>query len=261
VSSKTKEIVFMSARYKSYVQRHHITLFFFVLIFIFPPNTEASPKKMGFHMQKKTIVIDPGHGGYETGGEGPNGTFEKTVTLKFAQVLAEELGKTYKTMLTRTDDHWVDIPDRSATANHVDADLFISIHAGGSFLRQASEMSLYYYIKTSKSTLTLDPDSSKEFKNDNTEDSWSNIQNRHQQNSKILAESVRDRIAKETPYKPDVQGAPLMVLEGADMPAILIEIGYITNPVDEKSFQDIDVLTQIAKEIRNGLDDFFEKNQ
>jgi len=52
-----------------------------------------------------------------------------------------------------------------------------------------------------------------------------------------------------------------MVLEGADMPAILIEIGYITNPVDEKSFQDIDVLTQIAREIRNGLDDFFEKIQ
>lgn len=261
MSSKTKEIVFMSARYKSYVQNHHITLFFFLLIFLFPLTTEANPKKMRFHMQKKIIVIDPGHGGYEKGGQGPDGTFEKTLTLKFAQVLAEELEKTYKTVLTRTDDYGVDIPARSATANYVDADMFISIHAGGSFLHQASGMSLYYYKKTSKSTLTLDPDSSKEFKNDNTEVSWSNIQNRHQQNSKILAELVRDRIGKQAQHKPGIQGAPLMVLEGADMPAILIEIGYITNPVDEKSLHDIDVLYKIAKEMRNGIDDFFEKFQ
>jgi N-acetylmuramoyl-L-alanine amidase len=212
-------------------------------------------------LQKKTIVIDPGHGGYEKGGQGPDGTFENTVTLKFAQVLAEELGKTYKTILTRTDDSWVDIPARSATANHVDADMFISIHTGGSFLHQASGMSLYYYQKTSKSTLTLDPDSSKEFKNDNPEVSWANIQDRHQQNSKILAESVRDRIGRQTQYKPEIEGAPLMVLEGADMPAILIEIGYITNPVDEKSLLDIDVLSKIAQAMRNGIDDFFEKFQ
>lgn len=261
MSSKTKEIVFMSACYKSYFQKHPITLIFFLLIFTFPVTTEANPKKMRFHLQKKTIVIDPGHGGYETGGRGPDGTFEKSVTLKFAQVLAEELGKTYKTMLTRTDDHWADIPARSAAANHVDADMFISIHTGGSFLHQASGMSLYYYKKTSKSTLTLDPDSSKEFKNDNTEVSWANIQDRHQQNSKILAELVRDRIGRQTQYKPEIQGAPLMVLEGADMPAILIEIGYITNPVDEKSLHDIEVLTQIAKAMKNGIDDFFEKLQ
>ena len=251
----------MSACYKSCVQKHPITLIFFLLIFIFPVTTEANPKKMHFHMQKKTIVIDPGHGGYEKGGEGPDGTFEKTVTLKFARVLAEELGRTYKTILTRTDDYWVDIPTRSATANHVDADMFISIHTGGSFLHQAGGTSLYYYKITSKSTLTLDPDSSKEFKNDDTEVSWANIQNRHQQNSKILAESLRDRIGRQTQYKPDIQGAPLMVLEGADMPAILIEIGYITNPVDEKSLHDIDELTKIAKEMRNGIDDFFEKFQ
>ena len=251
----------MSACYKSYVQKHPITLIFFLLIFAFPVTTEANPKKMRFHLQKKTIVIDPGHGGYETGGQGPDGTFEKTVTLKFAQVLAEELGKTYKTILTRTDDYWVDIPARSATANHVDADMFISIHTGGSFLHQASGMSLYYYQKTSKSTLTLDPDSSKEFKNDNPEVSWANIQDRHQQNSQILAESVRDRIGRQTQYKPEIEGAPLMVLEGADMPAILIEIGYITNPVDEKSLLDIDVLSKIAQAMRNGIDDFFEKFQ
>ena len=249
----------MSARYKSHVRHRHIALFLFLLVVSFSLSIEANPKQMSSHIPKKTIVIDPGHGGYEEGGKGPEGTLEKTVTLKFANVLAEELGKTYKTILTRTDDYWIDIPDRSATANHVGAEIFISIHAGGSFLHQARGMSLYYFRKTSKATLGIDPDPSKEFKSADAEVTWANIQNRHQQKSKILAETIRDSIAKQTSYQPDIQGAPLMVLEGADMPAIIVEIGYITNPVDEKSFQNIDVLKRIAKEIRNGIDDFFEK--
>jgi len=253
----------MSARYKSCVQSDHITLFFFVLIFIFSLTTEASPKKMRFHMQKKTIVIDPGHGGYETGGEGPNGTFEKTVTLKFAQVLAEELGKTYKTMLTRTDDHWVDIPVRSATANHADADMFISIHAGGSFLHQASGMSLYYYEKVSTSARMVETESMEESKSSNFKERWSNIQGRHQKNSKVLAErilnSLKGKRVEKVEYNAQIQGAPLLVLEGADMPAILIEIGYITNPKEEKSLNDIIVLTFLAQKIKKGIDDFFKK--
>ncbi|MBW2681718.1 MAG: N-acetylmuramoyl-L-alanine amidase, partial [Deltaproteobacteria bacterium] len=52
---------------------------------------------------------------------------------------------------------------------------------------------------------------------------------------------------------------PLKVLEGADMPAVCLEIGYITNPAEEKSLQDINVLSNIAQSIRNGIDDFFEK--
>jgi len=122
---------------------------FLVVIFVCALTSESSPEKMIFGNQKKIIVIDPGHGGYDNGAQGPDGTFEKNVTLTLARIIAEELGNTYRVILTRTDDYLLDIPARTAAANHLEADLFISIHAGGSFLHQASGMSLYYFKETS----------------------------------------------------------------------------------------------------------------
>ena len=88
----------------------------------------------------------------------------------------------------------------------------------------------------------------------------SNIQNAHQTTSKILANFLLNRINEQTIFKKsEILGAPLMVLEGADMPAVCLEIGYITNPAEEKSLRDISVLSNIVQSIRNGIDDFFEK--
>ncbi len=61
--------------------------------------------------------------------------------------------------------------------------------------------------------------------------------------------------------KSDIQDAQFMILEGADMPAVCLEIGYITNPAEEKLLSDISILSNIAKGIRNGIDDFFEKDR
>ena len=222
--------------------------------------TEANPKKLSSGKQKKTIVLDPGHGGHDKGAQGPDGTFEKNVTLNLARMIAAELKKTYRVILTRTDDYWLDIPARTATANHVDADLFISIHIGGSFLHKASGISLFYFKEISGSTLWLETDPSKPLKSNTTQAPWSNIQNRYQKTSQVLAELLLNRISEQTIFiASEIQGAPFLVLEGADMPAILLEIGYITNPADEKSLCDISVLSNITKGIRNGIDDFFEK--
>jgi N-acetylmuramoyl-L-alanine amidase len=228
-----------------------------------PAIAEAKSNKLNFQIQKKTIVIDPGHGGYDKGAKGPDGTFEKNVTMELARVLAAELEKTYKVILTRTDDYWIDILKRTAMANHLNADMFISIHTGGSFLHQASGISLYYYEKVSTSALMLETESMEGTKSSNFKERWSNVQGRHQKNSKIFAErilnSLKKKIGKTVEYNTEIQGAPLMVLEGADTPAILIEIGYITNPKEEKSLNDINVLSDIAEKIKNGIDDFFEK--
>jgi N-acetylmuramoyl-L-alanine amidase len=230
-----------------------------------PAIAEAKSNKLDFQIQKKTIVIDPGHGGYDKGAKGPDGTFEKNVTMELARVLAAELEKTYKVILTRTDDYWIDILKRTAMANHLNADMFISIHTGGSFLHQASGISLYYYEKVSTSALMLETESMEGTKSSNFKERWSNVQGRHQKNSKIFAErilnSLKKKIGKTVEYNAEIQGAPLMVLEGADTPAILIEIGYITNPKEEKSLNDINVLSDIAEKIKNGIDDFFQKAQ
>ena len=133
---------------------------FLVIIFVCALTSESSPEKMIFGKQKKIIVIDPGHGGYDNGAQGPDETFEKNVSLTLARILAEELGNTYRVILTRTDDYWLDIPARTATANHVAADLFISIHTGGSYLHKASAMTLYYFKEVSGTTLSFETDPS-----------------------------------------------------------------------------------------------------
>ena len=225
--------------------------------------TEAKSNKLDFQIQKKTIVIDPGHGGYDKGAKGPDGTFEKSVTMELARVLALELEKTYKVVLTRTDDYWIDIHKRTAMANHLNADMFISIHAGGSFLHQASGILLYFYEKIPTSALMLETESMKESKGSNFEEQWSNIQDRHQKNSKVLADRILNRLKGKMGQKVEpnaqIQGAPLMVIEGADMPAVLIEVGYITNPKEEKSLNDIVSLSFLAQKIKKGIDDYFEK--
>lgn len=250
----------MSACYNPFFIKRHCILIFLGILFIFPGTLEANLKKPVFAKQKKTIVLDPGHGGHDKGALGPDGTFEKNVTLDLARMLATELNNTYRVILTRTDDYFLNIPSRTSMANHVKADLFISIHSGGSFLHQASGITLYFFKEILESTLTPNIDPSRPFKEINNRSPWSNIQNRHQASSKILAQLMLNRINEQTIFKKsEILDAPLMVLEGADMPAVCLEIGYITNPAEEKSLQDISVLSNIAQGIRNGIDNFFEK--
>jgi len=249
----------MSACYNPFSIKGRCLLIFLGILLICPGTLEANPKKPVFAKQKKIIVLDPGHGGHDKGALGPEGTFEKNVTLDLARMVAAEL-ENYRVILTRTDDYFLNIPSRTSMANHVKADLFISIHSGGSFLHQASGITLYFFKEILESTLTPNIDPSRPFKEINNRSPWSNIQNRHQASSKILAQLMLNRINEQTIFKKsEILDAPLMVLEGADMPAVCLEIGYITNPAEEKSLQDISVLSNIAQGIRNGIDNFFEK--
>ena len=250
----------MSACYNPFFIKGRCLLIFLGILLICPGTLEANPKKPVFAKQKKTIVLDPGHGGHDKGALGSDGTFEKNVTLDLARMLATELKNTYRVILTRTDDYFLNIPSRTSMANHVRADLFISIHTGGSFLHQASGVTLYFFKEISEPALTPNTDPFKPFKRINNRSPWSNIQNRHQTSSKILAQLMLNRINEQTIFiKSGILDVSLMVLEGADMPAVCLEIGYITNPAEEKSLRNISVLSNIVQGIRNGIDDFFEK--
>ncbi|MBT8358976.1 MAG: N-acetylmuramoyl-L-alanine amidase, partial [Deltaproteobacteria bacterium] len=116
-----------------------------VAVIIFSPVRQVSCAENPFINEIKTVVLNPGHGGHDHGVKGPAGTLEKNVTLGLAQLIRDQLKKKYKIILTRSDDYWVDIPGRTAVANHKKADLFISIHAGGSFLHQAKGINIFYY--------------------------------------------------------------------------------------------------------------------
>lgn len=211
------------------------------------------------HSHKKTVVFDPGHGGHDKGAQGPSGTLEKSVTLSLAKMIAMELKKTYNVILTRSDDYWIDSHSRTAIANHSKADLFISIHAGGSFLHQANKTSLYYYKQFTARHLGFGDFQNRSPNEHDIQADWDYLHKKHQATSRLLAKLIQHGLDNNTTFtNSEIKAAPLMVLEGADMPAILIEIGYITNPTIEKSLRDIRVLSNIVKGVKKGINDFFE---
>ena len=105
----------------------------------------AAAKRPLFDAYKRIIVLDPGHGGRESGARGADGTTEKAVALELAQLIAAELQHDYKVTLTRTDDYHVDLDNRTALANHLKADVFVSLHAAGRFVYSTAGPTIFYY--------------------------------------------------------------------------------------------------------------------
>ena len=241
--------------------RRYLAVLTFVFMLMSAVTTVGKANEPSPNKQKKIIVVDPGHGGHDKGVRGSEGTLEKAITLSLARVILTELGNTYTVVLTRSDDYWLNIPSRTATANHLKADLFISLHTGGSFLHQANGLTIFYCKERDASSPAIDTAQSRSLKNGNSRTSWDTIQSKHHATGKVLAQLIQNCIHEQIEFmKSTVQGAPLMVLEGADMPAVLIEIGYLTNPREEEKLNDTKMLSAFAKGIHKGIDSFFSKN-
>ncbi len=231
-------------------------------VIILSLSQQVSCAENPFLNEIKTVVLDPGHGGHDSGVQGPAGTLEKSVALGLAQLIAGQQKKNYKVILTRSDDYWIDIPGRTAVANHLKADLFISIHVGGSFLHQAKGITIFYYKELSGHALETGVDSAKPEDASNPQAIWDNIQAGHIASSEALAKIMQNNINSQLKFfQSKIQNADLMVLKGADMPAILIEVGYLSNPGDEKKLQSPEVLSDFAKSICNGIDDYFQNHK
>ena len=215
-----------------------------------------------FLNDKKTVVLDPGHGGDDHGVQGPEGTLEKEIALSLTQLMASQLKKKYQVTITRSGDYWIDIADRTAVANHLEADLFISIHTGGSFLHQAKGINIFYSKQLPGLALETGGNSAKQKNEGRSLSLWNNIQAGHISSSKALAEIMQNNLNRQLDFSnSNIQQADLMVLKGADMPAILIEVGYLTNPADEKKLQNPEVLSDFATAICSGIDDYFQNHQ
>jgi N-acetylmuramoyl-L-alanine amidase len=193
----------------------------------------------------RTIVIDPGHGGDDVGAKGPKGTLEKDVTLDVARRLkaAIEGRLGIRVILAREDDHLVPLDDRASIANNNKADLFISLHANASPSRESRGAEVFY--------LSLDgygEEAKKMAENPQANPLpslgggrrdvefilWDMAQARHLAESAVFAgmieESLRPRVEMRSQ---SIQQAAFRVLVGANMPAVLVEMGFITNPEQE----------------------------
>jgi N-acetylmuramoyl-L-alanine amidase len=190
----------------------------------------------------RTIVIDPGHGGEDIGTKGVAGTQEKDVTLAVARrlkaALENRLGA--RVLLTRDDDRRVALDDRTAVANNNKADLFLSLHANGSLRPTTIGAAIYVaaFSETTRAEAALVPARVPIFGGglrDIELVPWDLAQIRHVEQSTELARIIHGEFETRVPL--DVRpldSAPFRVLESANMPAALIEMGYLSNPQQEK---------------------------
>lgn len=193
----------------------------------------------------RTVVIDPGHGGDEPGARGPQGAAEKDVTLAVARRLkaAIETRLGARVILTRDGDRTVDLDERAAVANNNKADLFLSLHANASVRPAASGAEVFYLsladygdevqraAQGGSETLPVHGGGVRDI----DVIPWEMAQARHIQQSSLLAQQVETALRERVPMSArPLQEAPFRVLVGANMPAVLVEMGFITNPAQEK---------------------------
>lgn len=197
----------------------------------------------------KVVVIDPGHGGDDTGAKGPSGIAEKDITLSIALKLAEALKESMdaRVLLTRTSDVFIPLEERTAFANANRADIFISIHANAAASRDARGTETFFL-----SMDATDEDARRLAAFENNADSAAGVvlftdggdlkdilldmaSTRSHHESSRLAEAVHlSMLAKAGREGRGVKQAPFTVLVGATMPAVLVEVGFISNPSEER---------------------------
>jgi N-acetylmuramoyl-L-alanine amidase len=198
----------------------------------------------------RRIVVDAGHGGKDPGAIGPNGVQEKEVTLSLAKALAkrleEELG--CEVVLTRSTDVFLPLEERTAIANKVDADLFISIHANASPNRNAAGIETYYlnFSKNDKAAAVVARENGTSLKQvgDLELILFDLMANSKINESSHLASEIQksliDLLSRHYPDIRDlgVKQGPFYVLLGATMPSVLVEVAFISNQREEVRLTD-----------------------
>lgn len=229
--------------------------------------------------RKVTIAIDPGHGGDDPGSIGPGGTFEKHVVLKIAKALADIINRdpAMQAYLIRSDDYYVGLNARPRKAEEIKADLLVSIHAdaftspqprGGSVWvlstrRANNEMGRLLENKERLSDvlggvdLRIEEDDTFGYLNKALID----MSMGHAMSSGYdMAREVIDEMKKVTHmHKSEPQHASLAVLTSGNVPSMLIETGFISNPQEEKLLQSNKHQQQLARSIYQGIRNYFQR--
>ncbi|MDC0392372.1 N-acetylmuramoyl-L-alanine amidase [Gammaproteobacteria bacterium] len=225
------------------------------------------------------VAIDAGHGGKYPGAVGPNNILEKDVTLLIAKELERTLRDTngYKPVMIRSGDETIDLNDRFQNARKMGADIFISIHADGFRLSSVKGASVFIWSDEASSTIArnlsekqrkriqadiknLQPS---DFNEDLARALYPKIYENKISQSKILGTKILDQL-KRDPYtkihKKNVEFADFRVLKSIDIPSVLVESGFITNPEDAQRLKGKPGRRMIARSIFLGVHNYFLEN-
>jgi N-acetylmuramoyl-L-alanine amidase len=245
---------------------------------VLTPPTESKPTRDGQRSLTRTlglkisrIVIDPGHGGHDTGTIGPHGLMEKDLCLDVALRLGHEIEEKLpgaEVIYTRKDDTFIPLEERTAIANDAKADLFISVHANSSHDSAARGIETYYLnFATSEESMAV---AARE--NALAQSSMHDLQdiikkiarNDKVEESKELANDIQDSLThrlqsvSQDQRNRGVKKAPFVVLIGANMPSVLSEISFISNPSDEKLLRKTDQRQRVADGLYKGIASYLD---
>jgi len=234
------------------------------------PVDEAQRENRDELLPLRTIVLDAGHGGHDTGAVGPTGLMEKEVVLDVTQRVARlvegQLG--LKVLLTRDADVFVTLQDRTSYANRQRADLFVSIHANAHRVKgtdgvetfflssEATDNAARQVAAAENGVIQLEKAARRGTSKADVLKTilWDLAQSEFQTESARLAEIVHDSVTQTLRMSNrGVKQAGFYVLGGAAMPAILLEIGFVTNPREERRLKDSHYRDELARAILAGL--------
>jgi len=244
------------------------------LVFDFSRPQEIAARERQACTSLRTLVLDAGHGGHDSGAVGPNGLMEKElvldVTKRVSRLLEDKLG--VKVLLSRDGDHFVTLRDRTSYANRERADLFVSIHANAHRVVASEGVETYFLSSeatdnASRQVAALEnsvvqlekPSAGRAASRSDVVKAmlWDLAQSEFQWESSRLAETVLDSMTQslKIPNR-GVKQAGFYVLGGAAMPAILIEIGFVSNPKEERRLKESRYRDEIARAILAGLSEY-----
>jgi N-acetylmuramoyl-L-alanine amidase len=221
--------------------------------------------------QSPVIVLDPGHGGADQGSRGPSGLLEKDITLQVAteagRLIEQLLG--LRVVLMRSDDSEMALEDRAALANEAGADLFISIHTGGSFAPTRREFQVFYFDDLQRSSPPERGQASdRDLRGQGGQDPrgvsvpsppvlWDQAQldflDMSQMFARLLYRNLRAQVGEEGR---GVFGLPILLLRWVRMPAVLLDLGSLSDPDFEAKLRDEAYLQRAALGIAQAIDDY-----
>lgn len=268
---------FAKYKIKIFFLKHAICIFLSLILGLVPLRAET--------LKLRTVVIDAGHGGKDAGAVSKDKkTYEKTFTLSIATMLSEKIKEEFpdvKVVMTRSTDKFVELRDRAAIANRAGGQLFISIHINSAWstspngysvhiLGQSSDKNkdLFAYnmdvVKRENSVILLEDDYSTKYQGFDPSDEQSYIfmslmQNAHLEQS-LLAASVISEKLKGGPIKADrgIWQNPFYVLWKTAMPAVLVELGFISNATDLAILKKEDNRKELARRLFEAFKEYKE---
>ncbi|MES2088818.1 MAG: N-acetylmuramoyl-L-alanine amidase, partial [Pseudomonadota bacterium] len=239
------------------------------------PDTPSN-KPMRSTQRLVIIALDAGHGGEDPGAIGPSGLFEKDVVLSIAKLLRARINAQpgMRAMLTRESDYFVPLHERVTKARRVQADLFMSIHADAFMNPQARGASVFALSENGASSATARWMAKKENASDLV--GGVNIKAKDATVMRALLDmsttaQIKDSLKLGSVllgnlgkigrlHKAKVEQASFAVLKAPDIPSVLVETGFISNPEEETKLRDDDYQAQMADALLAGIQRYFAKN-